>query len=115
MSYTAKIERKRRSKMYRGSDSFETENRFTGRAVRGTASIKEYGFTNDIDLEVSVHATGEAVVEAVAVEGTLRDFVTVQIATYHADSNVLRNSEAKVFMSEDQARALRDSLIALDI
>ena len=113
MSYTATIERKRRSKMYRGADSYVTENRFVGRAVRGTASLKE--FDSNVNLGINVHLDEESVVTAGAVEGTLRDFVTVDIAAYHHDSNVLRNPEAILYMSEAQARALRDSLNALDI
>jgi hypothetical protein len=41
--------------------------------------------------------------------------VTVDIAAYHDDDETLRNSEVILFMSERQARALRDSLNALDI
>ena len=115
MSYTATIERKRRRVMYRGADSFVTENRFVGRAVRGTASLKEYEFDDDVNLDLNVHVQPESVVTAETVEGTSRDFVTVDVAAYHTDSNLLRNPEATLYMSEDQARALRDSLIALDI
>jgi len=115
MSYTATIERKRRRKMIRGTDNFVTENRFVGRAVRGTASLKEYGGDHDDKLDLNVHLDEESVVAAGTVKGTLRDFVTVDVAAYHTDSNVLRNPEATLYMSEAQARALRDQLNALDI
>ncbi len=115
MSYTSTIERMRRRKPFRGSDDFTTDNRFVGQAVTGTASVIERAITDTTDLNVSVHVDKEAVVEAVPVKGTLRDFVTVDIATYRDDLEMMGTPEAIVFLSVEQARALRDSLIALDI
>ena len=115
MSYTATVERKRRKEFYKDSDSFKTDNRFRGLAVSGSLSLNEYSHSDDITLDLSVHAVEEAVVVADSVKGAGRDFVTVDIATYHDDGETLRNSEAVVFMSHEQARALRDSLNALDI
>ena len=115
MSYTATVERKRRKEFYKDSDCFKTDNRFRGLAVSGSLSLNEYGFSDDIALDLSVHAVEEAVVVADTVRGARRDFVTVDIAAYHDDDETLRNSEVILFMSERQARALRDSLNALDI
>ena len=113
MSYTATVERKRRKEFYKDSDCFKTDNRFRGLAVSGALSLNEYGFSDDIALDLSVHAVEEAVVVADTVKGAGRDFVTVDIAAYHDDDETLRNSEVILFMSERQARALRDSLTAL--
>lgn len=115
MSYTATIERKRRCAMYRGSDSFRTDTKFAGQAVRGTLSLTEWGHCDDIDLGLAVHVQEESQLVAETVEGTYRDFVAVEIATHLSDGVTLNNAEALVFMSHEQARALRDSLNALDI
>ncbi len=115
MSYTATIERKRRKEFYKDSGSFKTDNSFRGLAVSGSLSLNEYSHTDDITLDLSVHAVEEAVVVADTVKGAGRDFVTVDIAAYHDSERTLRNSEVILFMSERQARALRDSLNALDI
>jgi hypothetical protein len=115
MSYTATIERKRRKEFYKDSGSFKTDNSFRGLAVSGSLSLNEYSHTDDITLDLSVHAVEEAVVVADTVKGAGRDFVTVDIAAYHDSEQTLRNSEVILFMSERQARALRDSLNALDI
>jgi hypothetical protein len=115
MSYTSTVERKRRRKFYRSSHDFKTVNEFRGQAVRGELSVNEWSHKDDIDIDVSVHADGESVVEAKFIKGSIRGFVTVDVATYHTDSEVLRNPEACLFLSVEQAVALRDSLNALDI
>ena len=115
MSYTSTVERKRRRKFYRSSHDFKTVTEFRGQAVRGSIDLNEWSHKGDIDIDVSVHADWESVVEADFVEGSIRDFVTVEVATYHAKSEVLRNPEACLFLSVEQAVARRDSLNALDI
>ena len=116
MSYTATVESKGRCELYRGSDDFTTDTRFKGQAISGTMSIKDWSHCDDIDLGMSVHVSEEATVEASTIKHTgHRDFVTVDIASYYDDGETLKNPEATLFVSVEQARALRDSLNALDI
>ena len=113
------VQRKRRKEFYPNSGCFATENRFSGQAVSGALSVKEYSHHDDTCLDLDVHLSEEAVVEAGEIKtedsGFERRFVFVDLAAYHTDSDVLRNPEATLYMSVEQARALRDSLKALDI
>lgn len=114
MSYTSTVERKRRRKMFRGSDDFKTINEFRGQAVRGELSTIEWANAKEkADIRLPIHVNEEAAVNSAFINGKNRDFVVLEIATRIKDSSLTNLAEVNVFVSVEQARVLRDQLNAL--
>ena len=114
MSYTPTVKRNRkRTPKHNEYMKSMTETDFHGEAVSGDVTLCEWNHTDDLSLDIDVHANEKAVVTAV--KGDDWNFAVVNIQSYHENSDILRSAEATVFVTLEQARALRDSLIALDI
>ena len=113
---TVERKRKRRMTASDGND-FVTETRFRGRTGNGTLSLKDYADREGTHIHVGCHLEANAEVKAKLYGKGKRydNFVTVDVAAYYPNSELTRMEEISMFMTEEQARALRDSLNALDI
>jgi hypothetical protein len=112
MSFVSTVKRNRRRKFGRGpgrNPDFHTSNDFRGRAISGELSVYEWGRTGDVGIDLNAHLAADAVVTTMHEKDW--NFVAVQV-TDGEDSGL---PESTTCYTKEQARSLRDSLIALDI